>query len=118
MGSVETQPGGEWTDRAIAALFGHAEQFLRAGGKLSWAEWCSMDATTKAAFSRAGDMLDTERAIACGLATQGIDAQADLVAEFDGGEMKRRIVLERMAARIDVQLRAAAEAHAAGKVKA
>ena len=47
-----------------------AEGFLRAGGRLSWSEWCLLDAVTQEAFRKAGDRIRWELAGLIGATTR------------------------------------------------
>lgn len=49
--------GGEFGDRVRTALVHEAGRFLRAGGRLSLAEWAAASEETREAFAAAGDRL-------------------------------------------------------------
>lgn len=64
-----------------AAVESCAESYLRAGGVVSWAEWCSMSEATRGAFERAGDTVRREHAALIALACGAPPLPAQVVAD-------------------------------------
>jgi hypothetical protein len=84
-------------DDAILAMSIQAELFIRAGGRLTWAEWKALDAEWRAAFADAGDRVADSRAVSAGWASQGPDQAAQVAEPHDGGALRLRLALSRVA---------------------
>ncbi len=71
-----------------------AEGFLRAGGSLSWPEWCAMPILSRAAFIVSADRLAAERAAMAGTAAQSPGSAAEIMAASDGGDMAVSVAID------------------------
>lgn len=75
-------------EEQMAILSKRAENFLRVGKGLSWAEWNALSPASHAAFLDAANRLEVERCALIGLAASGRDAAFEILAKLDGGKAK------------------------------
>jgi hypothetical protein len=83
----EVGPGELATEVEFAALF------LRAGGRVTLAEWRELSAADAMALVAAGDRLRVQGYADQALAATGTDGMALVSASVDGGELYRRTQL-------------------------
>lgn len=95
------QEVGEFGKDAQHGLELAAEEFLRAGGVLSWGEWKQLGDASRRAFIKARQRVETERATMLGLAISGPDAALRLYSAVDGG----RAAIQKLLADEVVRLR-------------
>lgn len=74
--------------------------FIRAGGAPSLAEWLSLSAECRAALAGEAEVMRIEQAVRIGSAAQGPAAAAEILAEIDGGALRRRLALKGAGERI------------------
>ena len=105
---------GETGQDALDTIRRHAAEFVAAGGVLSWREWRDLSPASRSAFLDARTAYDAQRAVDIGTASQGPQGAAEVLARVDGGALKVRLLLERMAAAGARQIQQEAEAKARG----
>ena len=88
-------------------LLVEAVRFVRAGGRVDLAGWAGLHDAEREALIVAREVVATERALATGLAAQGPFQAADVAARVDGGEARRRLLLEVAAGRVLASLQGA-----------
>ncbi len=74
--------------------------FVRVGGVPSFERWIALPEEVRAALIDEAERIRVEQAVRIGTAAHGPEAAAEILADIDGGELKRRLSLARSAARI------------------
>lgn len=75
---VEGPPGAN--EAIVERVQPYAEQFLRAGGRFSWAEWRTLCEPTREAFARAGDRMRRRESAELAAAIDDPDVRAAMAA--------------------------------------
>ena len=91
------------------ALLDEAERMLRAGYAVTRIDWIALKDASKDAFQAAGNLVAAERAALAGLAAQGIEQYAEVVAPADNGDTKIRLAIAREAQRLQADIRRKSE---------
>lgn len=78
-----------------------ADMFLRGGGQVSVAEWCSMDAEERAVFAAVGDKLRARQAVGIATAARSVMGQAAVMAVIDDGDELIRLHLTSLLDRME-----------------
>jgi len=94
----------EITTEQKSLLFKDAYLYLKAGGVITRDFWVQLNQISKLIFAEANNQLQTERAVAIGMSSQGIAQAAEVMAEADGGDAKIQLVLDGMMNRIQDRL--------------
>ena len=84
----------EITTEAQAEMQAAAEEFLRAGGVLTWSKWRRLTPESKMAFMDARQRLNVEQAVMIGLASHSPQSAARVMAASDDGEMEIGMILK------------------------
>jgi hypothetical protein len=90
----------------MAELSRLAEDYLRVGRGLSWAEWTALGIQSRAAFLDAANRLQVERAGIQAVANQSMAAALETLAQVDGGKAKLAAAMARVTAQATAKLEA------------
>lgn len=99
------EPAGDVPPEKMAELSRVAEDYLRVGKGLSWAEWTALGPQSQAAFLHAANRLWTERAAMFGLAATSVEAALEVASKLDGGRAKVAAAMTRVMEKTAARLR-------------
>ena len=87
-------------DNAIEITLETLRGFIRVGGVPSFERWLALPEDAREALINEAELLRIEQAVRIGTAAHGPAAAAEILADVDGGELKRRLALRASTDRI------------------